>query len=250
MSNSKIHNYNNISESINKDNLPNKISSYNNIKDNSSNNNSLNSQNQYNNNNNNNNNNNYNNNSSNLTDINNFSYDINQKSKKSDLLLSCNNRNSLLRDKISITLPIILNHIINNNVKLNISCDLDLYSTPFDINNPEKVPLDSYIKKVIDLSQAENSTIIYSLCLIDVLCTSKGFIITRKNVHKLFFIALMISIKLIEDKIFCDKDYSLVSGINLFEMIQLESVFIVSLDYKIVINENSFYNYFLTFSNQ
>ena len=174
---------------------------------------------------------------------------INLKEKLSEKEDLVRNLNLKIRSKITSTLPIILKHIINNNINLNSNFNLDTYTTAFDINNPERIPIDIYIKRIIDLSQAENNTIIYSLALIDKLCTTKGFLITNKNIHKLFFISLLSSLKLLEDKIFNDKDYSVLSGITSFEMVQLESIFLASLEYKIVINEDNFIKYFQTFNN-
>ena len=94
------------------------------------------------------------------------------------------------------------------------------------------------------LTNAENNTIVYSLCLIDKLCKkNKGFSLTKKNIYRVFFMTLLTSIKLLEDKTYNDMDYACFSGISIYQLVDLEKEFLSLLDYDVNVKDNAFMAY-------
>ena len=141
---------------------------------------------------------------------------------------------------------------INNNSysstkNLNILKKYNKLSSIFDLNEELSISIENYIIRLVDTTEAELNTIIYSLTLIDKLCNDNKIIITNKNMHQLVFISLLISLKLLEDKILKMNYYSCFSGISLYKIAVLESAFLELIDYNIIVEPAFFENYRLIF---
>lgn len=147
----------------------------------------------------------------------------------------------VLRKFIMNSLPIIFNNIIEENrfnrqVKSN-----------YDIESFPSITLKQYIRRLIKLTNAENSSIIHSLILIDRLNTKNKLTINEKNIHKLFFISLLSSIKLLEDRMYVKEQYILASGLSDIEISLLEYDFITDLDYDVYVKPEEFNVYLSKF---
>lgn len=72
-----------------------------------------------------------------------------------------------------------------------------------------------------------------ALALLDRLVRlNSDFILNSKNIHKLFFIALIVAIKMNDDETFTQDFYGKVSGISVRELNFLERAFLENLNYK------------------
>ena len=65
----------------------------------------------------------------------------------------------------------------------------------------------------------------------------------------MIFVSVLLAIKYNEDTIYNFNYYSLVSGISINELQQLEIDFLILLKFKLYINKNEFSNYKLLFDN-
>ena len=62
-------------------------------------------------------------------------------------------------------------------------------------------------------------------------------IINNKNIILIYFISLIISIKLNEDKIFNNNDYAVIGGISVKLLLNLEFIFLDLINFNVLINE-------------
>lgn len=112
-------------------------------------------------------------------------------------------------------------------------------NTPFDLQTEAPIILESYVRRIIKYSECEILTAIYSLALLEKFCHKTGILISALNKHYLLFIALMTSLKFLEDNIFTLKDFSLISGISIRVLIKLEISFLKSIDFDLNIKYSS-----------
>ena len=92
------------------------------------------------------------------------------------------------------------------------------------------------------MTKCEFNTIIYSLILIDKLYF-KGIIINEFNIYKLLYISIIISIKMNQDKIYNNKYYAKILGVEPKELLILETNFLILLNFDIYISNDSFQYY-------
>jgi hypothetical protein len=105
-----------------------------------------------------------------------------------------------------------------------------------------EIQLSEYVLKIIELTKCEFNTLIYSLILIDKLYF-KGFIINEYNIYKLFYISIIISIKMNQDIIYDNKYYAKILGVEPKELLILETNFLTLLNFNIYISNDSFQYY-------
>ncbi len=67
--------------------------------------------------------------------------------------------------------------------------------------------------------------------------------ITEFNIHRIMFIAILISIKYNEDNVFKNDYYAKVAGVNLNEINKMEFEFINLLNFNVYIDPDVFKNY-------
>lgn len=161
---------------------------------------------------------------------------FNDKIEKKQIIHNTSSINNYkTKENLAIIIPCLFKNLLCKNAELNL-----IVNTVFDITSELNINFQDYIIRLMKHTDAESNSIIYALCLIDKLCDSNKLCLTYKNIHKVFFISLIISIKWLEDFTFSDKHYSKCGGISLKEYIVLESSFIYLLDYKVQINDNKF----------
>lgn len=171
--------------------------------------------------------------STNDNSINNSICDKQKKEELKHFSLKKNEKKQVLFEKIPKLLQFIISNAKNPNFK-----------SIFDVNIKNTINFESYLYRIFQLTDVEPSTIIYALALIDLLCFKTGsFSITKRNIHKTFFTALLISLKLNEDLIFKDSDYACFSGMSLQEMSFLEAEFLRLVDYHVFLDETIFFRY-------
>lgn len=143
-----------------------------------------------------------------------------------------------LKNFLISSIPMIFHGIIEENKLKN-------RHTPsnFDVKTTPNISLQDYIYQLLKHTYAEVGTVIYALMLIDKLCTLKKFYLTKKNMHKTFFTALIVSIKLLEDVMYTGDQYVYASGVSAKEIALLEYEFITNLDYNLNIKDEDFQIY-------
>jgi hypothetical protein len=143
--------------------------------------------------------------------------------------------------KIINTMPGIFNKIITRNVH-----EKKSMKTKFDCTSKINISLQNYILRLVKYTNVESNTLIHTLALIDKICTKKVFL-SYKNVHKVFLVALIISIKLLEDEIYADSHYAYAGGISIDELAEIESEFLTLIDYRVIVDDDRFIVYYDSF---
>ena len=105
-----------------------------------------------------------------------------------------------------------------------------------------------YINRIISYTEIEENTLICSLIYIDQIDKKKQ--VTKFNVHRIFFSAVLSSIKYNEDEFFKNDYYSQVAGVTLNELNKMEYDFLVLLDFNLYIEPNIFNDYKMLLTNK
>lgn len=121
----------------------------------------------------------------------------------------------------SLISNIISNIVLINEKKFNKKAP----SSIFDLSNSSSFKFESFINKLIKSWEADYSTVISALILIDRITKMANIVITDKNIYTLFTSALLIAIKLNEDIIYRDKDFAQLAKLSISTLIFLERSF-------------------------
>ena len=140
--------------------------------------------------------------------------------------------------KSSSLISKVLEKIMNNN---KINKRYKLRRDIFTGKSLPKITLIDYINRIITYSDSEINTLICSLIYIDRINKIKA--INEFNIHRIFFTAVLISIKYNEDIIFNNDYYSKVAGVKLNEINKMELEFISLLDFNLYIDPEEFGSY-------
>ena len=115
----------------------------------------------------------------------------------------------------------------------------------FNNSKNAKISFIDYIRRIIKLSSVEPSTLICSLVLVNRLISyNKSFKLTKNNIFKVYFAAVLVSIKMNEDEIYNYNIYSKIAGISSSSLSQLENSFLGLLKYSAYVSQNEF-NFYL-----
>ena len=95
----------------------------------------------------------------------------------------------------------------------------------FNENIPT-ISLYDYLLRIKKYSGSEISTFIISLIYIDRICTKKGIILSKYNIHRLLFTSILVAIKYNEDRIYEFYFYSDIAGLSVKELSTLEKEFL------------------------
>ena len=146
---------------------------------------------------------------------------------------------------------LILEMVIEENNKLSNYHDIlkKQRNMPFTSKYIPSINLKKYLERILYYTEAEESTFIIALIYIDRIGNFSNVILTPYNVHKFFFVSVLMAIKYNEDIIYNFNYYSLISGISINELQQLEIEFLILLKFKLYINKIDFNNYKILFDN-
>ena len=146
---------------------------------------------------------------------------------------------------------LILEMVIEENNKLSNYHDIlkKQRNMPFTSKYIPSINLKKYLERILYYTEAEESTFIIALIYIDRIGNFSNVILTSYNVHKFFFVSVLMAIKYNEDIIYNFNYYSLISGISINELQQLEIEFLILLKFKLYINKIDFNNYKILFDN-
>ena len=134
--------------------------------------------------------------------------------------------------------------IISELIELNCSNLNNNISTSNDIFNTSQIPnisILNYLKRIVEYTNIEESTLICALIYIDTVAKNKK--ITNLNIHKILFSAILASIKYNEDKIYRNSYYSQIAGISLEELLKIENEFLNLIQFKLFIDDDKYLSY-------
>ena len=133
-----------------------------------------------------------------------------------------------------------LNSIIQNNKK-NKNGKKD--NSPFVHEHAPKISILDYLLRIQKYSNIENSTFIIALIYIDRICAKKEIILTKYNIHRILFTAILIATKYNEDIIFDNLFYSKIAGVTIKELLALENYFLNIIDFELFVSDNIYKQY-------
>lgn len=119
-------------------------------------------------------------------------------------------------------------------------------SKKFKCFNSKQVPMisiEDYVRRIVQYSEIEVSTLATSLMYIHRLCSNSKIKLTSFNVHKIVFVSIFLSIKFNEDEHFKIDYYSQVAGMSVEEIMILELEFFKLVNFNLFIEEEEFGKY-------
>ena len=164
-----------------------------------------------------------------------------EKSKKKNTIKDEKKEDETLLNKINQILEIVLKEnkkLKNYKEKLNSQKNMS-----FSSSYVPPISLKQYLSRILNYTEAEESTIIIALIYLDRLSGISKVILTPYNVYRIIFVAILIAIKYNEDNAFDFEYYSQVAGISVKELKVLELEFVCLLKFKLFINKKEYDKY-------
>ena len=149
-------------------------------------------------------------------------------------------KNYILGKKISNLINDLL--LNNKNLIIYIQKNREQSKMIFNCKKKPKIEIKDYIKRIIQYTGIESSSLIISLIYLDRICLN-DILITEYNIHRFLLMSLIISIKYNEDLIFDNKYYSEVAGVSIKEFNSLESEFLTIINFDLYIPDEEFFKY-------
>ena len=149
-------------------------------------------------------------------------------------------QNYILGKKISN----LINDLLLNNKSLRIYSQKNKEQSKmvFSCKKKPKIKIKDYLKRIIQYTGIESSSLIIALIYLDRICLN-DILITEYNIHRLVLTSLIISIKYNEDLIFENKYYSEVAGVSIKEFNSLEREFLTIINFNLYISDEEFLKY-------
>ena len=149
-------------------------------------------------------------------------------------------KNYILGKKISN----LINDLLLNNKSLSIYSQKNKEQSKmvFSCKKKPKIKIKDYLKRIIQYTGIESSSLIIALIYLDRICLN-DILITEYNIHRLVLTSLIISIKYNEDLIFENKYYSEVAGVSIKEFNSLEREFLTIINFNLYISDEEFLKY-------
>lgn len=112
----------------------------------------------------------------------------------------------------------------------------------FKNKSKPSINISDYLKRIIEYSEIEFSTLVISLVYLERLCKEKIFL-NEYNIHRILLLCVIMAYKYNEDSK-CNKEYlSKIGGISEKEISLLEHEFFDFIDYKFFIEDEEFKKY-------
>ena len=160
--------------------------------------------------------------------------------QETDYVLNSPKNKSLLKS-ISITLiDVLSNNHLNEHYKKKLKAQSKQVFTSKTI---PKISLGDYVNRIIKYTKIEDSTLIISLIYIDRFCKHKKILLTEFNIHRVFFTALLVSIKYNEDKYYSNLYSAKIGGLKLHKLNKLEAEFLLGISFKLFVDANVYKQY-------
>jgi hypothetical protein len=89
----------------------------------------------------------------------------------------------------------------------------------------------------------EVSSLVVSVILLDKFCCENQIEICIENIHRLFFVSLVIAIKYNEDLHYNNAVYAQIGGVKLNALSEMELNFLKKIEYKLFVDDKLFKTY-------
>jgi hypothetical protein len=149
------------------------------------------------------------------------------------------NENEYYIKKISKTLETL---VVSTTKQQSTQTYINIHSI-FYCNDIPPISLNDYLIRIQKYTNIELSTLICALIYVDRFTSIGNIKIDFNNIHKILFAAVLLSIKYNEDLVYTNEYYSLIAGIPLKEMNQIEYEFLNQINFNLFINEDLYNTY-------
>lgn len=105
------------------------------------------------------------------------------------------------------------------------------------------VTLAQYLARWAQYTQTGDVEVLCAIIFIDRVCTRTGLVLTRRNMHRVILVALLAATKWREEHPFKMTHYAKVGGVPLWELSELETRFIIDLDWCVCVEESAMKQY-------
>ena len=146
-------------------------------------------------------------------------------------------------ENINISKKIFVDEIAKTIERLFVS--LDKSSHHFSLgqfNSYTNITINIYILRLLNFFNVQESTLVLSLIYLDRIRKRNIIHIDNRNFYKLFLIALTVACKFNEDMIYKNSFYSQAGGVSLKEFNNLEKIFLISVDYSLIVFRDEYEN--------
>ena len=165
---------------------------------------------------------------------------INEQSNKSSSNTYINSiKNNILKQKNELVTIEIIN-FINNNLMKKIETNKKNRikpsrgpNEPFFSRKVPKLTLEKYINRIIKYAELENMTLLLAFIYIEKLIEKENFILGINNIYRLLLGAVVLAIKILEDKKFDNEAYSQIGGLSLSEFNNIEYSLATRLNFEL-----------------
>ena len=110
---------------------------------------------------------------------------------------------------------------------------------PFSSNTAPQISIFDYLNRIQTYGGMENSTLILSLIYIDRLC-EKNITLTKFNIHRILFAAILIAVKYNEDSFYENSYYAQIAGIKNKELKVIEYTFLEMINFNAYVDEDTY----------
>ena len=119
----------------------------------------------------------------------------------------------------------------------------------FYLSHLPSISLNDYIKRLVDNTNMNISTLINAIIYIDIFCEKFNYSLCMNNVYLILISSYLISIIFNEDVSIDLKNYAHIAGFSLDNLINLEFVFFSNLCSDLFVKEELYQTYYDYFSN-
>lgn len=105
------------------------------------------------------------------------------------------------------------------------------------------ISIKDYLYRIQKFTELEENTLIISLIYLDKIFQMNGIILSPFNIHRLLFVAILISLKYNEDVVYTNDFYAKVAGVSTKELNNLEFQFLDLIQFKLYVNKEDFETY-------
>ena len=148
------------------------------------------------------------------------------------------------KEKLESNISEILTEITRQNSKIEYNPD-----DPFSKEQPLKMSINNFLKRIKKYSKLEKSTLIIILIYSDRMCTTSGIILNPYNIHNIILGCLILAIKYNQDFYYTNAYYAKVGGVSVDELNAIEYFAFQLIDFNLFVKKDIYQNYLEFISN-
>jgi len=137
------------------------------------------------------------------------------------------------------------NDLASEGKKLRCARQAERFVAVFDSSAVPPISIDRYLLRLFATFKCSEGVFVAALVIVDRLLEYDGgrLPLTVKNVHRVFFASLVVSVKYLEDRVYSNAHYAKAGGVHVKELNRLERVLLVALDFDLRVSLEQFKAY-------